>query len=258
MSVLSTREAAEILELEPRQVRKLAASGRLPGRSSPSGWLLDAEAVRQAAANHLGPGRPLAPTAAWQLVTALDVASRFIVDDELDDPEGATRAALSTIRSDRVARHRLAARLRALPEDERLVASLRRRADFRRESVHPGVLARMERDDLVSVGGSTALAGCGAGVAEGAGARILYVAASDVERLLVRYKARPDSAGNVSVAVVPSEVPYLWAPIPGQPVVRAGAMIDVLGEPDARSRYLAASWLRVLRDGLGGTDEARP
>ena len=66
-----------------------------------------------------------------------------------------------------------------------------------------------------------------------------------VGSVLADYRARPADEGHVVLMVVPSEIPEMVLGQPGEPVIPAAALVDLLGSRDARERYAAASALEA-------------
>lgn len=178
MSVLSVVDAAELLEVSPRRVRKMLAAGDLPGKRVGRSWVIERADVQEVRRSRVG--RPWSAVSAWAV---LAIAAGQQTD-------------LSPVERSR-ARKRLADH--GLSE---LVGRLQARSDRREMYAHPSALARLQAEPSVVRGGVSAASEYEVDLIAGDDAEI-YVRASDVSELVERYAldispARP----NVIVRVV--------------------------------------------------------
>ena len=246
MSLVPVAEAAEILGVDRRQVRRLARAGLISGRQSSAGWLLDEDSVRRRAASQPPPGRPLSPKNAWALLKALDqVVPVAAVQAQLAKSVAAQMVPVANMK--RHEGRRLAEHLAKLPDEQAFWNLVRRRAEVQPYRVHPGVVAELARDASVSLGGARALAALD-GISEGSAPLLAYVDASDAARLITHYRAKPDPAGNVHLALIPPDVPVGFRPEPGKLTSASVTYTDALAADDARARGLAGQWLRQVRE----------
>ena len=248
--MIPVSEAAAILGVDARQVRRLAQDGKISGRQTSAGWLLDVDSVREMAGRRAPAGRPLSPERAWMIIRVLDRLSNAHQMGE-SGPGELVDGTLKDLPIDPVTRHRLRQRLAELPEDRVVINWLAHRADSRRYRVHPGVVDEFAADSRVAVGGARALSTV-AGIAEGNEPITLYVGAEDQRALVSEYRAKPDPKGNVKLSVISRRVPVELRPEPTCPVPAAVAYVDALESDDARARDAASTWLRSLRSKLAG------
>lgn len=239
-------EAAPLLNVEPRQVRRLAAAGVLPARRSSAGWLVDAEAVRRRAGRQHEPGRPLSSFAAWQLLCILAVLDAQAARND-DHELAAARALLQPLAP--MQRSRLRARLADLAPAGELARALRGRAQRHRVAAHPGLVRRILADPRVRPGGAAAAAEQGMGIAAGSAAPLAYLSAHDEPGLRAEFMLNDDPAGNLDLAVIPGDVAQKLSDW-GRPMPPIVAAIDLLDDPDARSRDVAQAWIHRLRGKL--------
>lgn len=237
MDLVSVAEAAEKLGVSERHVRRLTAAGELHGRRIGDRWLIDADAVRHRSRSEPQPGRPLSTRMAWAVLAAADSAL---------EAESSRRPAPI---EDRRIRHRLRKLLAEAPPPERWDQWLRHRADPQRVWVHPGVVDRLAEDDRLHPGGARAVAASGVGIAGGSG-HSFYIDENVVGSVLADYRAHPAADGQVVLMVVPADVPEMVIGRPGEPVIPAAALVDLLGSSDARERYVAAAALEAARHKL--------
>lgn len=249
MALISVSEAAEILGVDKRQVRRLASAGLLVGRRTSSGWFLDEGSVRRRAAQHARAGRPLSAPIAWALLRALDdIAKWDATGEKLDVREVVAGLARDAGLSPPAAR-RLSKHLLRLSDEQAFVNLVRRRAQVRRYWAHPGVVGELAQEPSASLGGAKALAAL-EGIAEGSSPLLVYVAESDGSALVAKYHARPDPTGNVELALVPSNVPEALRPEPGKLTSASVTYTDALGADDARARESARVWYRKVNKAL--------
>lgn len=182
MSVLSVVDAAEELEVSPRRVRQMLASGDLPGQRVGRSWAIDRADVERLRRTDVG--RPWSAASAWAV---LELAAGR-------NPE------LSSVERSR-ARKRLA--------DSGivgLVGRLRSRSDRRELYAHPSALDRLGAERAVVRGGISAAAEYDVDLIAHGEAEF-YVRASEVVDLVDRYALDEESdRPNVIVRVVDDEV----------------------------------------------------
>jgi excisionase family DNA binding protein len=246
--VLSVREAAAQLNVSSQRVRQLIIAGSLPARRSSGGWLIRADAVARRSGSARA-GRPASARTAWAALCLLSSALNH----------GPAGPAGCVIR-DRRLRHHVVQLLCAMPdpvedpEPWRLLLGSRGREE--RMWAHPGVLSNLARDAQVREGGDRAAAQVVEGLSKGP-IRDLYVAESDVEELVARYRLQHDPDGQVRLHVVPESVPRELIPGPAGRVHPAVAIADLLDENDARARRSALIQLRAMVAALLSTDRHR-
>ena len=239
--VLSAREAAERLGVSSARVRQLISAGSLPARRSSAGWLIRADAVADRSGS-VRAGRPTSPRTAWAILCVLSSA---LAPDAAKPP--------GCMVGDRRLRHHALQLLSAMPDPAddpgrwRMLLASRGRTE--RMWAHPGLLPKLCSDDRISVGGDRAAAHVGESLSK-TGVCDLYVAGSDVEDIVARYRLRPDLDGQVRLHVVPEGVPREL--IPGGPgfVLPAAGAADLLDENDPRARRSALLQLSAMRAAL--------
>lgn len=210
MEVFDVAEAAEALDVSPRRVRGLLASGQLAGEQIGRNWAVDRASVDHFRRNEVG--RPWSPSSAWAV---LNVAA-------------GNGGALSPLGRSR-ARQRLAER--GLAE---LVGRLRSRAERHHAYAHPSALVRIV-DDVRSVrGGVSAAPDHGVDLIVSDEAEI-YMRASDALNVADDYALDEGSdRPNVIMHVVDDDV---W---PFDEGVRVApwpvVAVDLLDANDERSR----------------------
>lgn len=210
MSLLGVVDAAEELEVSPRRVRQMLASGDLAGQRVGRSWAINLVDVRRL--RRSGVGRPWSAASAWAV---LELAAGL-------NPE------LSAVERSR-ARRRLA--------DcglDGLVGRLRARSDRREMYAHPSALRRLASESGVVRGGVSAAAEYGVDLIAGDEAEV-YVSASHVAARIDRYVLDEDSGRpNVIVRVVDDEV---W-PFEDDARVAPWSVtaVDLLDARDERSR----------------------
>jgi excisionase family DNA binding protein len=244
MEWLSIAEAAEMLGVSERHVRRLASSGALRARRFGSHWMVERDDVRQRARIDPSPGRPLSPLMAWNVLQLADraVESAQSSDEDLGEFEI----------DDRRLRYRIRSLLPEAPPPDQWGFWLRNRAIERPVWIHPGVRERFANDKRLRPGGSAAVVAAGVGIAAGGPARF-YVDERDLEAVLDDYGARLDDEGDVTLMVIPSEVPNDIVGASGQPVAAAVGLVDLLGSDDARERFIARDLLRDAVRELSGS-----
>lgn len=72
---LTVAEAAEQLGVSPRRIRQLLEAGRLTGRKSTAGWLIDLSSLRGRKSLEVRAGRALSPIAAWVAMSQLEACA---------------------------------------------------------------------------------------------------------------------------------------------------------------------------------------
>lgn len=185
MSVVGVAEAAAQLEVSPRRVRQLLASGDLPGQRIGRGWIIDRADVRELRRG--GVGRPWSAASAWAV---LELAAGR-------EPE------LSSVERSR-ARKRLAEQ--GLGE---LVGQLRARAERREMYAHSSALGRLRVDPRIVRGGVSAITDYHLDLIAGEEAEV-YVSARNVSGLVDRYALdiEPDRPNVIVWVVDDDEWPF--------------------------------------------------
>lgn len=182
MPVLGVVDAAEHLEVSPRRVRQMLASGDLPGQRVGRSWAIDRADVEQLRRSDVG--RPWSAASAW---AALELAA-------------GRKLELSPVERSR-ARKRLAE-----SGLDGLVSRLRARSDSHEMYVHPSALVRLGAEPGVVRGGVSAVDEYDVDLIAGDEAEV-YVRASQLADVVDRYALddNPDRP-NVVVRVVDDEV----------------------------------------------------
>lgn len=233
--VLTVREAAARLGVSGQRVRQLISAGALPARRSSSGWLIRTEDI--ADKDRRARGRPASPRTAWAVLCML---SSGPIEPGAGPP---------CVVSDPRLRYRAVQVLKAMPDPtedpKRWQALLASRGRAERMWAHPGLMSRLVEDPLVSAGGDRAAVHIGEGLSQ-TEVSDLYVAASDVQRIVASYRLRPDPDGQVMLHVVPSSVPQDLIGMRGGLVPAAAAAADLLEEGDPRARRSALRQLRAM------------
>jgi excisionase family DNA binding protein len=210
MSVVGVADAAEELEVSPRRVRQLLASGQLSGQRLGRSWAIERAEVERLRRNEVG--RPWSALSAWAV---LDLAGEGNPDLSPVDRSRARK---------RLAEHGLSD----------LVGQLRARADRRQMYAHPSALERVVHAADVVRGGVSGASEHEADLIARDFAEI-YVRASQMSDLVDRYALDDDSdRPNLIVRVVDDEV---W---PFDPDVKVAhwpvVAVDLLDAADERSR----------------------
>lgn len=213
VSLISVREAADVLGIGPAAVRHKINSGSLPAVRHGRDWQLDERVVRGLARQPAGAGRPLAAEMAWAVLLHAsgdpDAADRM-----LDHPRYRTRAR-SWLRDHRLPDH--AARLRSRARGERF-------------DVHPSELPRLlERTDIMRSG----LSSQSLGLVGGSGGVDAYGPESAREAIIDEHALQPGD-GPVLLRWVADPV---WARLPdvrSSPL--AVQLADLLESDDPRVR----------------------
>lgn len=139
MASIGVADAADVLGVSERRVRRMLADGALPGQRVGRLWVLDAEVVRQAASKGRDVGRPWIARSAWAVLALAD----------------GMEVELSPVQ-----------RSRAMNRMKLGLGAVRHRLDVRAERQqmygHPGVLGRLADDPSVVASGVSAAARYGA------------------------------------------------------------------------------------------------
>ena len=133
---------------------------------------------------------------------------------------------------------------------------VRRRALARRYWAHPAVVAEVMADGRVSVGRARAAAAAGLNVSPGDDA-LAYVAEDCLPTVVNQYLLEGDSDGPVELQVVAASVGSA-GPIPGQPVIVAAAVMDMLDSDDSRLRHAVSEWLDGATERMAPSVTATP
>jgi excisionase family DNA binding protein len=210
MSLVGVVEAAEELEVSPRRVRQLLASGRLPGQRAGRSWAIDRVDVEHLRRSRVG--RPWSSSSAWAV---LGFAAG-------GNPE------LSPVERSR-ARKRLADNGLA-----GLVGQLRSRSERREMYAHPSALDRIVDEDGVVRGGVSAPVEYGVDLIVSDEAEV-YVRARNLADLIDRYALDPHAdRSNLIIRVVDDDV---WPFDEGANVAPWSVIaVDLLDANDERSR----------------------
>ena len=210
MEWIDVNQAAAVLGVDPRQVRKLAADGTLAGRKLGRTWLLVETSVRDRARLRSRAGRPLSADMAWHLLVACARAGSG------GDPFAEL--------SDRQLRWRIRTLLDRAPEPMNWPVWLRRRAVEHRLWLHPGTRDRFARDPRV----------LHPDLSDRLGVRVAdlipyYVASEDLDDLVADYRGRLGGEGTKLMAVGPVSDDLDW-----RGAVQVAALVDLVTARDAR------------------------
>lgn len=227
--MLSIQKASQILGLEPRHLRNLAADGAIQGERVAGVWLLAPASVQAYGRSQANPGRPVAALSAWWLVARLT--------EYLKNGRGGEISP-----DDRKLRYRIRKLEGSLPSAEHLAFYLRKKAQPRMVWVHPGVAGRLADDARVHVGDLEAQLQLPVD-----DLRHFYVAERDVEELIKDYHARSDvvgdSEGHVRLMVVPDlENKFDW-----HRYIWGATLVDLLNNADARVSSAASALVESWR-----------
>ncbi len=222
-------DAADQLGVSPQRVRALLASGELRGERVGDVWLIDPDSlanyrhVRQPRA-----GRALAPPTAWAaLLTsfATDTTSELVKAFGI---VGERRARLRALRARDV-------------DDWRWLA--RRRATVNRYATRTTYLERLRGEpDLMPAGLS---ARRDIGIAAGAETFDAYVDATTAQRLVERYRLRPDNAGNVTLRSINLTASDQLAAIRQRQLPELVVAVDLYEDRDPRTAAMGSDLLRA-------------
>lgn len=221
---MTVAEAAAALDVDARRVRALISRGQLPAEKVGSMWLVAPAAVDARRRERPSAGRPLSPQLVWWMLAHLDGA----LNDGGSAPTGPT---------DRRVRHRLRSVEASSPDVERWGSWLRRRGAPRRVWFHPGVVDRVVTDRRVVRPDLSGILGLPM-----ADLGSLYVAAADFDDLR---SALHGTVGSDDEAAIPMMVvPEMFDGPPWRKHVAAAALVDLVGDADARVAHAAQTLLR--------------
>lgn len=217
---LSVREAADLLAVDERAIRLMAASGDIRAVKRGNVWWLDRRSVESRRRQQPGRGRPLSPPMAWSVLLL-----------------ASGRASPSKM----VGKDHHPARARRWLESHALVdhaARLRARAKRESFDAHASELPRLAaRADAIRTGISAASV---VGVHGGGGDVELYAPASRRRDIVTEHALEPGD-GPVLMRWVPDE---LWPIVAGDVAPRAAVLVDLLEHDDPRARREAERELR--------------
>jgi excisionase family DNA binding protein len=211
-SPMSVQEAADVLGVDPRTVRLLAARGDLKGEKRGGSWWLDRGAVEQRRRQRPGRGRPLSAPLAWSILLRAS---------GLPDPVELAAHAHSSERA------------RTWLETHQLAeGAVRLRARGRREDfdAHQSELRRILADDSVMLTGISASQAVG--ISGGGGAIEGYAPAGDRDRLVSEHALVPGE-GRVLLRWVDDDI---WPVVRADVAPRAVVLVDLLEHDDPRAR----------------------
>jgi len=218
---ISVREAAELLGLEDRAVRLMAASGDLSAIKRGNAWWLDRRDVERRRRQQRAPGRPLSAPMAWSVL--------LLASDRDAEPFSADHHPARARRW--LASHPLA--------DS--AAQLRARATRESFDAHQSELDRLRsRPDVVRTGISAAEV---VGVHGGRDELEVYAPASHRSAIADEHGLEPGE-GPVLIRWTPDQ---LWPAVQSGGVTpRAAVLVDLLEHDDPRARREADAALRKL------------
>lgn len=216
---ISVREAAELLGVEDRAVRLMAAAGELEAIKRGNAWWLARRDVERRRRQQRAPGRPLSATMAWSVL--------LLASDRAIEGLGAEH---------HPARARRWLNSHSLADS---VAQLRARARREFFDVHPSELERLlAREDVVPTGiSATALV-----EVNGGGDQVEVYAPAGRRDAIVHEHGLEPGEGPVVVRWAPDE---LWPAVHTDGIApRAAVLIDLLEHDDPRARREADAALR--------------
>jgi hypothetical protein len=257
--VVTVREAADRLGVSMQRVRQLVSQGALSGRRASAGWLIDADCVTSRSPVA---GRPVSSRTAWAVLCLLSSALEHVpaVPPAPDREEEAAairrmpaaRPALgddAAVVADRRLRFHALRLLSGMPSPsddvDRWRALTASRGASARMWAHPGIIERLTHDPLVSEGGAQATPAAGEGLSQ-TSKRDLYIKERHYGDLIARYRLRPDIEGQITLHVIPADVPQDLAPPSGEAVPAAAAAADLLEEDDPRAGHAALQLLSAM------------
>jgi excisionase family DNA binding protein len=215
MPAMTSETASALLGVSPREVRRLAAQGRLPGaRYLGRTLVLDSEAVHRLAREPRRRGRPWSERVAWAALSLLS---------------GGAAAWLSSAELSRL-KHRIR---KIAVDDLRYLAS--RRAGVLVFRAHPAVLPALA--GYVVPTGASALSAAQLrelGLTDADRHLDGYVPASELAGVQAKYGLVEDPSGNVTLRAVTVEDAFSGGVAP-----RAAIMMDLAGSLDTRESAAA-------------------
>jgi excisionase family DNA binding protein len=227
METLTTTEAAARLQVSPREVRRLAASGMLTAQRIGTALVFDGAEVHRLQRQPRHPGRLWAPRTAWAALELLDGEHTELIDQPR--------------------RSRLLARLRGLaPEQLHRLAA--KRAEPHRFHASDRALLRLSRS--LSPTGVSAVANEAAARRFGLAAvtsekRVDGYLRGNLEELTRRCRLTPDPSGNATVRLLPGGLPVDHL-LGSTPVVA----IDLMDSAETRERGRGRDMLEGMLRGL--------
>jgi excisionase family DNA binding protein len=217
---ISVSEAAELLGVEERAVRLMAASGDVEAIKRGNAWWLDRRAVERRGRLQPGRGRRLSPAMAWSVLLLASGARNGA------GPIGAAH---------HPARARRWLDTHSLADDAARLSARSQRESF---DAHPSELDRLaRRADVMRTGISAAdLIGV-----HGGGREIeLYAPAGSRDTIVDAHALEP-ADGPVLLRWVPDE---LWPAVHQEVAPRSAILVDLLEHDDPRARREAELTLR--------------
>lgn len=211
MHKMSVEQTSDALEISPRRVRQMLASGALPGEKVGRAWVIDGDDVQRAVASVRSAGRKWHPASAW---TVLALAN--------GEPTSASPVAQSR------ARKRLEL---GIPK---LLARLSARGVVHRYYAHPAAIERLSDMSGIVLSGASAAHIHGAELMAG-DCLEAYVRKPELARLVERFALDERSdRPNVLFRAVDAEVWPFRKGVNVAPV--AVVAVDLLDAEDERSR----------------------
>lgn len=221
---ISVAQAASVLRLNERRVRRLVEAGDLPGRKVGRAWLLHSDGVYERARAGRSPGRPLSQPRAWAAV--LELAGQRA--------DGLSSSSVGQVRA--VLRRRLDA------SPDQWSALLRNLVDVHDLRVRPNQMDRLLADDSVV---SADIPAADLGLVVPQNIPSVFVSSNEWPALRSRMRINPGvDNGHEPVRVI--EVPdYAFARLASADVRKAAAISVAVSSNEPRVRNEAARWIRA-------------
>lgn len=213
MKMLTTAEAAELLGVSPREVRRLSSTGVLTGWRVGSTLLIDSADVHRRQRQSRRPGRTWSARTAWSALAMLSGSAT----DLIDQPR----------------RSRLLARLRSLDATQFHALAIHRAESMRfhaSERAVGRVMAALVPTGVSAIADEATAGGFGL-AAVTVETRVDGYLRGGLESLIARARLTPEASGNVTVRLLPDglTVDHLLG---GRPVVA----LDLMDSDDVRER----------------------
>lgn len=238
MKPISVSEAADILDVSERQVRRLIGEADLRAQRISGRWVLDEEDVKERARQSPEAGRPLSQATAWRILSLLSACLE-------DGPEACDWVAAEP---DRRVRHHLRQLLVDAPPVDRWNLWTRNKAEPHQVWVHPSLVDDLALDQRTATVNALSAAAATSGVGADVHLR-LFVRKGCLADLMGDYRAKEDPSGEVTLLAVDDDVADDVLR-PGRGVPIAALLVDLVGSADARKRHEASRALSEAANDL--------